>query len=144
MSTVTPHQIKTLVESAVLAIATPKLHRARWIYDQFGQDTDHLLPHGFSVGLTTSGVKPGRQRVSEGILMETTVQIRWAIRLKADAMQDSYDLGLDVEVEIIKVVRTIDFAGLTIIYQSSDRYSDSEFGFLIGTITFMANHCHPL
>lgn len=114
---------------------------SRWAYGLYTRDTDHILHHSFAVGVegTTTHPRDGRQRLSEGALVVTTVAVRWAHRLRQDAQVSDYGLALDAEAEAVAAVMGISRVDLHIKYQDSRRQTDGE-GWLLGTLRFEVIH----
>jgi hypothetical protein len=81
---------------------------SRWAPDLFGRDTDHILNHAFAIHFPESVPAPGngRQRVSpEAVLiMETTVEVLWAHRLRGDAQVADGDAATNAEQLLVRTL----------------------------------------
>ena len=118
---------------------------SRWGYELFGRDTDHLQHHAFAVGVpdTSVHVREGRQRPSDGALVETTVEVAWAHRLTLDAQVSAYDAALAAEQQAIQAVLAISRSDLHIVLDRMSRRVAPE-GWVLGTLRFRALHRYAL
>lgn len=116
---------------------------SRFAPDLYGRDADQLVHHGFSVSIpdTAPVSREARQRVSEGLLVQSIVEIRWAHRLRADAQSDDYDDALNVEQDLIGAVRGI--AAHHVLVTRVTRRADPA-GWVLGVATFTAVHRYAL
>lgn len=116
---------------------------SRWGPDLFGRDTDHLMHQSYCVEVPETAVMAadGRQRVSEGLLVESTVLVRWAWRLRGDAQSADYDASLDAEQDIAGAARGITTAHVLV--GSMTRTSRPE-GWVLGTVRLRAIHRYAL
>ena len=79
--------------------AVPSWTRSRFAADMFGRDADSLMGTGklFAVGLGDTNNRMGgtgngyRGRPGQGLLVETTVIVRWAYRLRPKDQTTSSD-----------------------------------------------------
>ena len=102
-----------------------------------------LLMHGaFAVGapLTETHPAPQRQRVTEGVMVNTTIEVRIAGNFRADAQVADSDALLVLEGAAIQVVEAIARTDLHIVFQSAARELTSEFEFALSTISFRMIH----
>lgn len=116
---------------------------SRFAPDLFGRDTDNLSHHSFSVGTPDSSVnsRDGKQGLSDGFLASTTVEVRWAHRLRGDAQSDDYDAALDAEEDLVQAV--VGISSEHVLVQRLARKADPS-GWILGTATFSAVHRYPL
>ena len=133
--------MRGLITSAVGALEG--WTQSRWGPDLFGRDTDHLMHHTYTVAVTDTQVhnRDGRQRVSEGLLVTSKVQVLWAHRLRGDAQQDDYDGALDAEQSVTAACRAISDSHVLI--DSMTRRTAME-GWVLGTITLSVLHRYSL
>lgn len=133
--------VRGLITSAIAGLSGWTV--SRWGPDLFGRDTDHVMHHCFTVAVPESRVhsRDGRQRVSEGLLVESTVTVQWAHRLRADAQADDYDAALDAEQDVVAACRGISNAHVLI--SSMTRRAALE-GWVLGTITLTVLHRYTL
>lgn len=112
--------------------------------DQFGRDTSHKMPQCFAVqvGQTEVSDREPRQRVSEGLNVQSRFQIHWARRIMADKQSDSYDLALDAEQELVQALRAI--VDPSILIEGMDRRGSASEGYILGTIRCRAWHRYSL
>lgn len=117
--------------------------KSRWAPDLYGKDTDHLLHHSFAVGVTTTSPdsRDNRQRVSEGLLVASTVEVQWAHRLRGDAQSADYDAMLDDEQAMVGAVRSL--ATFHVLVESMERRAGPE-GWILGRVRFRAVHRYGL
>lgn len=116
---------------------------SRFAPDFFGRDSDQLSHHAFSVGCPDSAVnsRDGKQGLSDGFLASTTVEVRWAHRLRGDAQSSDYDDALDAEEDLVKAV--VGIASEHVLVVRLARKADPA-GFVLGVATFQAVHRYPL
>jgi len=117
--------------------------------DNFGRDADSLLGSPCFVvhPVTTTDLRQYRQRPAEGTLVETTLQVRYAFRLKPTDMAASYDLALGVEQQIVQKLMVYDAtwpASYKVQYTSSTRETVPSGEWVIGTVEFRVVHTLPL
>lgn len=116
---------------------------SRWAPGLFGRDTDHLMHLSFVVDVPDTSVsnRDGRQRLTEGLLVESTIEVQWAYRLKVDAQSASYGEMLDAEQKLVAAVRGIETAHVTV--DRLSRRAGPE-GWIIGTARFRSVHRYAL
>jgi hypothetical protein len=116
---------------------------SRWVPELFGKDPASFMHHAFAVGIPTTEpqVRDARQRVSEGLLVSSTVEVYWAHQLRGDAQVLDYDAGLDAERDVVGACMRI--ATTHIMVQRLARNARTE-GWLLGTITFSIVHRYSL
>lgn len=135
----------TIVRQAVIA-AVQALNGwtlSRFAPELFSRNTDHLMHQAYSVGVPATEVHPrdGRQRVSEGLLVTSTVEVTWAYRLRGDAQSDDYDAAADAEQELVGAVKAISDQHVTAV--RFVRRAAPE-GWVLGTATFTVLHRYAL
>lgn len=116
---------------------------SRWSPDLFGRDTDHMMHHAFVVSVPETSLNPReqRQRVTEGLLVESVVEVSWAHRLRGDAQSADYSTMLDDEQDLVGVVRAISTAHILV--ERMSRRAVAE-GWILGTVRFRAIHRYAL
>jgi hypothetical protein len=128
--------------AAVLSALTG-WNQSPYALDEFGRDTDQLQHHAFAVGVPSTDTHPqaGRRRLTEGLLVVSAVEVRFAHRLKVDDQVGSYDLALVAEREAIGAVLTnADRTGLSALVWDRTRRQSPGQGWLLFTLTFTAVH----
>ena len=66
--------------------------------EYFGRNENSVAHKRFAVQVSISNASPERQRRAVGVMMETTVRVKFAYRLRPkDAYPVDYDLALDTE-----------------------------------------------
>lgn len=98
-------EVRTAVTNAIDALSgwTP----SRYAPEAFGSDADQLMHHSFSVAVTDTTPIQQRQRVPEGLMMQSTVEVRWAHRLRGDAQSADYNAALDAEATMAGAVMAV-------------------------------------
>lgn len=111
------------------------------VYDQFPGDTADSAAHkGYAVGSPRSSViGSNRQRVSEGVLVETTVRVRWCWHLAALEQVGTYDDGLDQEALLIQALFASARTDLHIYLVDTTRTVDDQ-GWLTGDLSLRCLH----
>lgn len=103
MSTLTVAQVLQRVEKALTGA---EFVRSVYVYDLFGQDTDHLLPQAFAVGAPSTLTEDfdGRENYGDEGEAQTNVLVRVAHRLRGDAQVEDYHEALLHEHRALKAV----------------------------------------
>lgn len=116
--------------------------------DAFGRDSDSIAHKAFTVHPTsTDDLRAYRGRPSEGLLVETTVEVRYSWQLKPRAMSDSYDDALDGEQAIINKLMVYDAtwpSSYKVQVLSATRESSNIGEWVVGVVTFRIVHTLPL
>lgn len=135
--------VRAAVTAAITAIAGGGWTVSRFSPDQFGKDADRIMHHAFVVAIpeSTPHSRDGRQRVSEGLLVESTVEVSWAHRLRGDAQSADYDAMLDAEQTLVGAVRGISDTHVLIV--GMNRRAGPE-GFVLGTVRLKVVHRYSL
>jgi hypothetical protein len=96
----------------------------------------------FVVGITETVVHtPERKRRTEGVWVHTAIIVKWAYRIREDAVAADNDAALDAEHDIIKKVMEASQADVGIQLDSARRRRfDSELAAVSGEIEFTARH----
>ncbi len=100
-----PIAVKTIrqrVSTAVDAVAG--FSESKQPAGVFGRDPASVLHKRYAVGCPRTTSAGGRQSVSDGALVRTTVSVTYAHRVKPKDQQASYDDALDAEAALIKAV----------------------------------------
>ena len=116
--------------------------KSRYHPDLFGFDTRFLMHGAFVVGSPATDIHPTaqRQRRTEGALVNTTIEVKVAGNMRADAQIADLDALLALEAAAITTVEGVSRADLHLFFQSAARETTTEFEFQISTITFRAVH----
>lgn len=114
---------------------------SRWAPGLYGRDTDHLMHHSFCIEVESTSIHPrtAKQRISQGALVNTTVTVQWAHRIRQDAQVSDYGLALDAEAAAIVAVMGVSREDLHIRLQDTRRRTTDE-GWMLGTMRFFATH----
>ncbi len=112
---------------------------------RYGKDAQTIQHQGFSVAVVESRVhsREGRQRLSQGALMESTVEVQWAYGLAVDDRVADYDAALGAEQTAIQAVLAISRADLHIALIGMTRQPMAA-EYVTGTIRFRAIHQYAL
>jgi hypothetical protein len=127
--------IRALVVAAIRTLSG--WTQSRFAPELFGRDTDSLLHHSFAVGVPTTEVRDGRQGLSEGALVYSTIEVQWAHRLRADAQNGDYDAATDAEQDLVKKVVAISTKHVLVKRLTRRATVD---GWVLGTATFEVGH----
>lgn len=116
---------------------------SRFAHELFGRDVAQIQHHAFSVGVPTTEVHPrdGRQRVSEGLLTPSTVEVVWAHLLRGDAQSADYDAALDAEQAMVSAVKGISDQHVMVVRMTRRAVPE---GWVLGTVTFTVLHRYAL
>jgi hypothetical protein len=114
---------------------------SRFAPELFGRDTDRLLHHSFAVGVPSTEPKDGRQSLTDGCLVISTVEVQWAHRLRGDAQSGDYDDATDAEQALVQAV--VGISTQHVLIQRLTRRAAAE-GWVIGTATFQVIHRYAL
>lgn len=131
--------VRTAIVTAVDALAG--WAHSRYAPEFFGADSDQLQHHAFAVGMVSSEPRDGRQSLTDGCLVATTVEVRWAHRLRADAQSSDYGAALDAEQELVAAV--VGIASQHVLLTRLTRAARAE-GWVLGVATFTAWHRYTL
>lgn len=132
----------------VAAVITSELGGGGWResptpYDRFpGSDGEGLSHKGFAVGVLRTAVVPReqRQRLGEGVLVESQVSVRWGWVVAALDQVTAQDEALAGEAQLVKAVMSVSRSeGLHLVLQDMSRSIDDQ-GLLVGTVNFRALH----
>jgi hypothetical protein len=140
MSALTVAAVRQRVEAALVAEAG--FTKSRFSPELFGLDARLLMHGAFAVGapLTEAHPTTQRQRLTEGVLANTTISVRLAANHRADNQVADFDSLLGLESTLIKTVEGIARTDLHIVFESAAREPTTEFEFLLSTVTFRAIH----
>lgn len=140
MSALTVAAVRQRVETAL--VASPSFTKSRFHPDLFGMDARLLMHGACAVGAPLTGVHPTsqRQRLTEGALVNTTIEVKVAGNHRADNQVADFDALLGLEALAITTVEGITRADLHIVFESAAREPTTEFEFLLSVITFRAIH----
>jgi len=140
MSALTVAAVRQRVEAALVAEAG--FTKSRFSPELFGLDARLLMHGAFAVGapLTEAHPTTQRQRLTEGVLANTTISVRLAANHRADNQVADFDSLLGLESPLIKTVEGIARTDLHIVFESAAREPTTEFEFLLSTVTFRAIH----
>lgn len=110
---------------------------SRYVPELFGADVNQLMHHAFAVSVPDSTPVEQRQRVAEGLLVESTVEVRWAHRLRGDAQSTDYDGMADAEAPMVAAVLGI--TAQRCVCTSLAREASRD-GWVVGTARFRVLH----
>ena len=110
----------------------------------FGRIQNTLAHKGFVVGLPNTQQIPERQRRAVGLYVQTSIEVRFAYRLRPlDAYPIDYNNALvaerDVTDQILKSYATIK-AGIQIRFEGANRAATDSNEYMIHTINFTIFH----
>tara|TARA_R100000406_G_scaffold52708_1_gene35871 strand:- start:336 stop:776 length:441 start_codon:yes stop_codon:yes gene_type:complete len=117
----------------------------RQLPDYFGRTRESIAHKAFSVGISqTNQIDAERQRRSVGVYADSSVQVKFAYRLRPlDVYPTDYDLALDAEELVINKCLS-SYASIRpevqVRYLNSDRVSTESSEYMIHTIDFQVLH----
>lgn len=99
-----------------------------------GAELDGALHRSASVEIaeTAPHAREGRQRAADGMLVQHTVLVRWAHRIRGDAVSSDYDAALDAEQQLVRALVAISVEHV-LVSRLQRRLAPE--GWLLGTIT---------
>jgi len=129
MASKTVRQLREDVTARILTLTGWK--ESRVAPDNFGRDADSIA----------------RGRPAEGLLVETTLEVRYSWRLAPKGMSDSYDDALDGEAAVVNVLMAYDAtwpSSYKVQLISTTRETSVLGEWVVGVITFRIVHTLPL
>ena len=118
---------------------------SRQLPDYFGRTRESVIHKSFSVSIPTSNqFSAERQRRGVGVYAETSVQIKFAYRLRPlDVYPTDYDLALNAEEQVINKCLS-SYASISpevqVRYLQSSRVATDSQEYMIHTIDFIVLH----
>jgi hypothetical protein len=146
MASKTVRQLREDVTARILTLTGWK--ESRVAPDNFGRDADSIAHRAFAVLPTsTDDLRAYRGRPAEGLLVETTLEVRYSWRLAPKGMSDSYDDALDGEQSVINKLMVFDPtwpSSYKVQLISTTRETSVLGEWVVGVITFRIVHTLPL
>jgi hypothetical protein len=146
MASKTVRQLREDVTARILTLTGWK--ESRVAPDNFGRDADSIAHRAFAVLPTsTDDLRAYRGRPAEGLLVETTLEVRYSWRLAPKGMSDSYDDALDGEQSVINKLMAYDTTwpqSYKVQVISTTRETSVLGEWVVGVITFRIVHTLPL
>jgi hypothetical protein len=146
MASKTVRQLREDVTARILTLTGWK--ESRVAPDNFGRDADSIAHKAFAVHPTsTDDLRAYRGRPAEGLLVETTLEVRYSWRLAPKGMSDSYDDALDGEQSVINKLMVFDPtwpSSYKVQVVSTTRETSVLGEWVVGVITFRIVHTLPL
>lgn len=146
MASKTVRQLREDVTTRLLTLSGWK--ESRVSPDNFGRDADSLAHKCFAVHpIKTDDLRQYRGRPTEGVLVETELEVKYSWRMAPKAMSDSYDDALDGEQSAINVLMVYDTnwpGSYKFQFVSSQREANDAGEWVIGVLTFRVVHTLPL
>ena len=146
MASRTVRQLREDVTARILALSGWK--ESRVAPDNFGRDADTIAHKAFAVHPTsTDDMRAYRGRPAEGLLVETTLDVRYSWQLRPKGMSDSYDDALDGEQAIINALMVYDAtwpSSYKVQVVRAARESNTIGEWVVGVVTFRIVHTLPL
>lgn len=147
--------IATLRQAIATAITTD-LGGDGWIesrvqFDLYGADTDNLLPRSFAIGLPeTTFVDPRRRNIVKqanepGMLVQTRVQVAWALRIRADGQVADYAGALADELLVLQAIASTDPDGIgPIVPERVTRRAAGDGTWLVSVAEYTIRHLYAV
>jgi len=146
MASKTVRQLREDVTARILTLTGWK--ESRVAPDNFGRDSDSIAHRAFAVHPTlTEDLRAYRGRPAEGLLVETTLEVRYSWRLAPKGMSDSYDDALDGEQSVVNKLMVYDAtwpSSYKVQLISTTRETSVLGEWVVGVITFRIVHTLPL
>ena len=102
-----PSEIRQRIAAAIRTL--DGWTESRWVYDLYPLETSSLAHRSYAVGVSSSTpVDRDRQRRAVGVLMSSSVSVRWLHRVRADRQVADYDDALDSELALMAAIAKID------------------------------------
>lgn len=143
-----PSALRARIATAINTdLAADGWTESRYAYPLFpGQDSRLIVHLGYAVGLiSTTPVRPDRQAQSFGAVVQTTVGVRFAHRLRADAMVADYDAALDAEGDLlISVMGSSQTDGQVVLQGVTTRDVVADGTLYLGEIRFTVLHTYAI
>jgi hypothetical protein len=134
------------VRDRVIAAMGGDWNLSRHSWDDFpgAPDSRHLEHLAFAVAITDTDTMDGdRQRRNIGVMVSSTLSVRFGYRLRADSVSDDYSAALDAEADMVVSLR--DVASDPELDVTIDRITRSAPDlFFVGEITCAILHRYPL
>jgi len=146
MASKTVRQLREDVTARILTLTGWK--ESRVAPDNFGRDADSIAHKAFAVHPTsTDDLRAYRGRPAEGLLVETTLEVRYSWRLAPKGMSDSYDDALDGEQSVVNKLMVYDAtwpSSYKVQLISTTRETSVLGEWVVCVITFRIVHTLPL
>jgi hypothetical protein len=147
MASRTVRQLREDVSARIASLPGP-WKESRVAPDNFGRDADSIAHRAYAVHpTTTDDLRAYRGRPAEGLLVETTLEVRYSWRLAPKGMSDSYDDALDGEQAIVNCLMAYDAtwpASYKVQLLSTTRETSTIGEWVVGMLTFRIVHTLPL
>jgi hypothetical protein len=147
MASRTVRQLREDVTARILALGTG-WKESRVAPDNFGRDADSIAHRAFACHpTTTDDLRAYRGRPSEGLLVETRLELRYSWRLAPKGMSDSYDDALDAEQALVNCLMAYDSnwpASYKVQLLSTTRETNVIGEWVLGVLAFRIIHTLPL
>ena len=147
MASRTVRQLREDVTARILALGTG-WKESRVAPDNFGRDADSIAHRAFACHpTTTDDLRAYRGRPSEGLLVETRLELRYSWRLAPKGMSDSYDDALDAEQALVNCLMAYDAtwpASYKVQLVSATRETNVIGEWVLGVLAFRIVHTLPL
>ena len=138
--------IEARLGSSVVAAADGPWRVSRHSWDHFRElrDSRTIAHHSFAVGMPVGdGTIAARQHAGVGNLTREDLSIRWAHRLRADAMSADYQAALAAEVLLVAALKSIDTLAIRVGTRHERIVTPDERTF-IGEVRGTLIHYYPL
>jgi hypothetical protein len=146
MSSKTVRQLREDVTARVGALTGWK--ESRVAPDNFGRDADLSSGVWFVVHVSeTSDLRAYRGRPAEGVLVESTVFVRYSWRLSPKSMSDTYDAALDGEQLVVNALMVYDATwpqSYKVQFVRVTRETNDAGEWVLGAVEFRVIHTLPL
>ena len=141
MAVLTVKQVRQRIDAGMAAAAG--FRKSRYTGYIFGSDPQQVMHGSFAVDVPATAVNAGanqRQKTSEGLMVNTAVEVRIAGRYRADAQRADMDTLLDLEASAVVAVEGVSRVDLHVLYEGARRELSPSSEFCFSTLTFRAIH----
>ena len=141
MAVLTVKQVRQRIDAGMAAAAG--FRKSRYTGYIFGSDPRQVMHGSYAVDVPATSVNAGanqRQKTSEGLMVNTAVEVRSAGRYRADAQRADMDTLLDLEASAVVAVEGVSRTDLHVLYEGARRELSTSSEFCFSTLTFRAIH----
>jgi hypothetical protein len=147
----TPRAILERVAASILtALATPHIagpwSQSRVGYDQFAsRDSGEIEHHSFALAVLSTEAQGERRPVGPGCFAITELGVRWAHRLRAEAVAFDTAEAHDAEIELVAAIQaTAKNPDLQPQFLTASRSTTRDGLVLLGELRWSVPHRYPL
>lgn len=142
----TTTDLRARIATAVEAISG--FSESRWSAALLGSDTSHVAHKSFAVDVPSTRILSGqvRQKLSEGLLVQSDVVVAYVFSIRGDAQVADMAAALTVDQSVLHAVMSVSRSNLNALMFDSMGHAlkaATNGSWRIGTLTFRAVHQIP-